>query len=434
MKISNNSLKLLTGFYENELCRNILPFWLDRCEDRENGGYFNCFTNDGKVLVSTDKYTWSEGRFLWIFSKLAQMKRPFSASERAEFLRLAKSGRDFLMKHVFMEGEPLKCYFLLEADGTPKLVDGFTDYDMSIYADGFVLDGLSQYSIAAGDAEAYRTAKKLFASVIGRFERYEYKTLPYPISPEFVMHGFFMVRIHYCYNLLLASRIFDPGYTGFLRDKLRESVDNVLRMFADENGVMREVIKKDGSRAGGIFGNHSNPGHICEEMWFVLHAADLLGDGSYTDRASAILKKALETGWDGIYGGLYHFIGSDGSEPVPAPGDPEDEPVYRQLMTGWSDKLWWVHSEALYSALLFYVRTSDPELGSWYDRIFDYTFSVFPNPDPDTREWIQIRERDGAPVGKVTSLPVKDPFHITRNLMYILDLLYSLENVRKADE
>ena len=64
LKICGNSLKLLTGFYENELCRNILPFWLERCEDRENGGYFNCFTNDGKTLVSTDKYTWSEGRFL----------------------------------------------------------------------------------------------------------------------------------------------------------------------------------------------------------------------------------------------------------------------------------------------------------------------------------------------------------------------------------
>ena len=71
--------KLLTGFYENELVNNILPFWLERCEDKENGGYFNCFSNDGAQLVSTDKYTWSQGRFVWLFSKLSRMDRPFTA-------------------------------------------------------------------------------------------------------------------------------------------------------------------------------------------------------------------------------------------------------------------------------------------------------------------------------------------------------------------
>ena len=56
--------KLQIGFYENELCCNILPFWLERCEDRENGGYVNCFSNDGSRLVSTDKFIWSQGRFV----------------------------------------------------------------------------------------------------------------------------------------------------------------------------------------------------------------------------------------------------------------------------------------------------------------------------------------------------------------------------------
>ena len=59
--------ELLIGFYENELTNNILPFWLENCEDKENGGYFNCFTNDGSELVSRDKYTWSQGRFIWLF-------------------------------------------------------------------------------------------------------------------------------------------------------------------------------------------------------------------------------------------------------------------------------------------------------------------------------------------------------------------------------
>lgn len=106
--------------------------------------------------------------------------------------------------------------------------------------------------------------------------------------------------------------------------------------------------------------------------------------------------------------------------------DPERETVYQQLMAGWGDKLWWVHSEALYATLLFGERTDDQELRQWYDRIFEYTFRVFPNPDREVREWVQIMDRQGNPQNKVVALPVKDPFHITRNLIYILQFLYTL--------
>lgn len=37
-------------------------------------------------------------------------------------------------------------------------------------------------------------------------------------------------------------------------------------------------------------------------------------------------------------------------------------------------------------------------------------------------EWIRIRDRAGAPRDQVVALPVKDPFHICRNLMQIIEL------------
>ena len=95
-----SELKVLAGFYENELTNRFLSFWIPRCVDRENGGFVNCFDNRGETLVSRDKYVWSQGRFVWIFSKLAGMEAPvFSEKQRAEFLALAKHGADFLMKH-----------------------------------------------------------------------------------------------------------------------------------------------------------------------------------------------------------------------------------------------------------------------------------------------------------------------------------------------
>ena len=82
-----NELKLMAGFYENELTNRFLSFWIPRCVDAKNGGFVNCFTNDGSRLVSNDKYVWSQGRFVWVFSKLAATSAPiFSRNQREEFL------------------------------------------------------------------------------------------------------------------------------------------------------------------------------------------------------------------------------------------------------------------------------------------------------------------------------------------------------------
>jgi N-acylglucosamine 2-epimerase len=421
--------QLSIGFYENELCNNILPFWLKRCEDKENGGYFNCFSNDGSQLVSKNKYTWSEGRFLWLFSKLATMDRPFPNSQRERFLKLAKSGRDFLVKHSIMDREPMRCVFLMDEYGNPLHMEGFEPLDMSIYADGFVMGGLCRYSTAANDRESYEIARKLYQSIMHRYMTFQYRTLPYPISPEYVMHGFYMSRILHSYDISLASQVFDPEYAKETKAKLRESMDLLLNRFVDEDDNLREVIYRESGRGlvPGIFGNHSNPGHICEEMWIIQHAADMINDPSYTARCVRILKKALAHGWDPEYGGLYHFCALEGGEPLAGENDPVDEVIYQQLISGWADKLWWVHSEALYSTMLFAERTADEELKDWYKRVFDYTFRHYPNPDREIREWIQILSCEGRPQSKVTGLPVKDPFHITRNLIYILQLLYAAE-------
>ena len=125
---------------------------------------------------------------------------------------------------------------------------------------------------------------------------------------------------------------------------------------------------------------------------------------------------------------MLHFCDIRGGEPKPGRNDPEQEVIYKQLMDGWGDKLWWVHGEALYATLLIGEKANDQELLDWHDKVFEYTYRVFPNPDREIREWVQIQTREGKPQSKVTALPVKDPFHIARNLLYILLFLYKLEN------
>jgi len=49
-------------------------------------------------------------------------------------------------------------------------------------------------------------------------------------------------------------------------------------------------------------------------------------------------------------------------------------------------------------------------------------------PAETGNEWIQIRNRSGQPVEGVVALPVKDPFHILRTVMYMT------EDEEKTDE
>ena len=84
------------------------------------GGFVNCFDNCGKQLMSYDKYTWSQGRFLWLFSRLACTPAPmFNQTERQEFLRLARQDAAFLMEHCLLAPDDWRCTFLMERERIP---------------------------------------------------------------------------------------------------------------------------------------------------------------------------------------------------------------------------------------------------------------------------------------------------------------------------
>lgn len=412
----------LYGFYSNELKNNILSFWLPRCMDRQFGGYLNCFDNRGEKLVSYDKYTWSQGRFLWMFSKLASTKAPlFSLAEKDEFLRLAENGYSFLRAHCLMGPDDWRCVFLMERDGTPKKVGSYETLDMSIYADCFVVIGMSAYSVAAGEASAYEFGKKLYLSIKERVASGRFNTLPYPLSCEYRAHGIPMILTNVAKELHDAAVVFDSEYASLLLSHMETTACDVIDHFKNKDSLVREVIAADNSQVEGLLGNHINPGHSIEDSWFLDDAAVLLGRSDISASAAAIMKAAFRHGWDKEYGGILHYV-DIGKDPLCFESD-SDEPTVKQVQGGWGDKLWWVHSETLYASLRFYLKTQDPEYLEIHDKTFEYVFSHYPNPDRTIREWVQILTREGNPQEKVVALPVKDPFHITRNLLLICELL-----------
>ena len=65
--------KQLRQKYIEHLTKDFIPFW-EKAINAQYGGVFTCFSNDGSELVSEHKYTWSQGRFLWVMKALLSLR------------------------------------------------------------------------------------------------------------------------------------------------------------------------------------------------------------------------------------------------------------------------------------------------------------------------------------------------------------------------
>ena len=95
-----------------------------------------------------------------------------------------------------------------------------------------------------------------------------------------------------------------------------------------------------------------------------------------------IVLASLEHGWDQEYGGLNYVTNIDWT------------PTHE---LGANLKLWWPHCETLYALLLGWSLTGRQDLWQWYEKVHEYTFAHF--PDPEYGEWYGYLDRDGKPVG-----------------------------------
>ena len=393
------------AFYFQHLKKVILPFWLNRAVDDEYGGVYTCFDNADGTLLSTDKYVWSQGRVAWLFAALSESDA-FTGTERARFLDIAGKTAAFIAKHAFLDNG--NAVFLLTREGAMKEPVPGGGYDTSVYVDNFVSLGLGRYAKAAGDKFFAELANRCFASMRRRTEGGRYASAPYPVPEGYISHGIPMISTHNAHELGLM-------------DIARASMDQVLGRFCDGKHIREFVPSGGGFDDETLLGRYINPGHIVECLWFALDVAQDSGNTKATGKILDIALNALETGWDDEYGGLFLYCDKDGGKPRGTLPHPE-EPMGRKVSEDWGCKLWWVHSEALYTTLYAYKVSGDERFLAWHKKLHEYTLATFPNPDASVGEWINVRTRDGKPDPRVVALPVKDPYHIARNLLLLSQL------------
>lgn len=118
----------------------VFPFWLSRGIDHRHGGFFTCFDNRGTTLMSTQKFTWSQGRFVWVLARAARLaERGLLDLDPEQLLSPARRGAQFLLDNAVRPDGT--CAYLLDETGQPS-----TGPERSVYADCFVAMGLAELS------------------------------------------------------------------------------------------------------------------------------------------------------------------------------------------------------------------------------------------------------------------------------------------------
>ncbi|MCP4178201.1 MAG: N-acylglucosamine 2-epimerase [bacterium] len=413
--------KELLNFYITEIKDNFWPYW-NNYIDEEYGGVFTCISNDGKELINEDKYLWSQGRYLWMLCKLYSLSGKISLGIDREKLKFNSCKTvKFITENAILDSS--KIVFLTDKSGNYKKIEHCDRLDASIYADCFVILGLANFiKTFNGDDKLIKLLIDLYQSVIQRVEKHDFLSEPYPIPVGFRTHAIPMILINVELELITSFRAKNIQLPEELETNIDLHVNEIVNEFYNNDNTISEFIRDNGDRDYSLLGNHRNPGHTLECMWFILQYSNLFKKFELIDKINDIIKRNLDIGWDKKFGGLLRFTDNEGNKP----GGLFNNSRYEKLILDtWDMKLWWPHSEALYALLYANKFKKDSELSSWFEKLFEYSFRTFPN-DTD-KEWIQIRKRNGQPNDMVVALPVKDPFHIIRFLILSIELLAEIE-------
>jgi N-acylglucosamine 2-epimerase len=389
--------RALAEQYKDELLDNIIPFWLEKSQDLEFGGYITCLDREGNVF-DTDKFVWLQGREVWMFAMLYN-----KVEKRQEWLDCAVQGAEFLKKHGH-DGQ-YNWYFSLTREGEP-LIEPY-----NIFSYTFATMAFGQLALATGNREYEFIAKTTFDKILSKVDNPKGKwNKAYPGTRNLKNFALPMILCN------LALEIEHLLEEKFLMDTIETCIHEVMDVFyRPELGLVVENVTLEGALSDTFEGRLINPGHAIEAMWFIMDLGVRLQRRELIEKATDVALKMVQYGWDEQYGGILYFKDRKGNPP---------------LQLEWDQKLWWVHVESLITMLKGYQLTGSEACLEWFERIHDYTWTHF--KDTEHPEWFGYLNRQGEVLLELKGGKWKGCFHIPRGLFQCWRIMEQLNAQSKS--
>ena len=356
---------------QDVLTGNILPFWIDKMVDHENGGFYGRIDGHGNLHADAEKGGILNARILWTFSAA------YRVLGKSEYLEMATRAKDYIIAH-FIDREYGGTYWSLDYKGNPK------DTKKQFYAIGFMIYGLSEYVRATGDKEALDYAIQLFECIEEHSLDVIYNGYIEACTREWGEIADMRLSVldaNYPKSQNTHLHIIEP-YANLYRvwkdERLEKALRNMINIFTDkilnpETNHLDLFFEKDWTRGAGHLESY---GHDIECSWLMHEAALVLGDAEVLKKVEEIVPLVAKASEKGLNpdGSMIHEANLD-------TGHVDD------------DLHWWVQAEAVVGFYNIYQHFGDESaldksLQCWQyikDNLIDY----------EGGEWYWSRRPDG---------------------------------------
>lgn len=278
----------------SELENNILPFWMNKMEDNEEGGFYGQITGEDELKPEASKGAILNARILWTFSSAYRLlKKP-------EYLETATRAKRYLIDR-FYDPQYGGIYWELDYKGNPL------DTKKQIYAIGFAIYGLSEYARATGDEEALAYAQQLFDVIEQHSFDSEQNGYVEALTRDW--QPIEDMRLsdkdeNEKKTMNTHLHILEP-YTNLYRvwkdEQLERQLRNLIEVFITrildpQTGHLNLFFEEDWTNKYRIY----SYGHDIEASWLIHEAALILGDPEVLKRIEPIIIRIAQAADEGL--------------------------------------------------------------------------------------------------------------------------------------
>ena len=385
---------------QDVLENNILPFWLEKMQDNEHGGFYGRIDGNNQLHPEAEKGAILNARILWSFSAA------YRVLQKEEYLEAATRAKDYLIEH-FIDPEYGGVYWSVDYKGEPL------DTKKQFYAIAFVIYGLTEYARATGDREALEYALDLYDCIEehafdneqngyieactrewGKIEDMRLSELDanYPKSQNTHLHIMeAYANLLRCLKEMRAQEQCDyvptigsvlpvgisvPTETmvnveGALRNIISIFIDKILNPETDHLDLFFDM---DWTRGAGHLESY---GHDIECSWLLHEAALVLGDENVLEKVESVIQKVAKAAEKGLRpdGSMIHEANLD-------TGHVDD------------DLHWWVQAENVVGWFNIWQHFGDEEAFKKSEKCWQFIKDKL--VDWDNGEWYWSRHPDGS--------------------------------------
>jgi mannobiose 2-epimerase len=358
----------MNGF-RKELIANILPFWIERMQDAEHGGFYGRLDGRNEIHPKANKGAILNARILWTFSAAYRILK------KNEYREIAQRAFDYI-ETFFIDRKFGGAYWELDYKGNP------VNCKKQIYAQGFMLYGFSEFYRATGVTRALDRAKEFFW-VIEKHRDEKYGGYPEAFTRDWQPIADMRLSekdANEKKTMNTHLHILEP-YTNLLRIWKNEVVVNTQRQLLSV--FTEKILDPETFHLNLFFDEVWTPkssaisyGHDIEASWLLIEAAEMLEDCDLLERMNGISLKIAKAATEGLdtNGGLNY----------------EREGNYIDR-----EKHWWVQAESVIGFYSAYQQSNDVKYLNIARQVWEYIQNHI--IDKEHGEWYWSIRPDGTP-------------------------------------